>query len=508
MIEQMKRVWGSMDAQRHEKSNNKTETRQADDALRYHLDLYQMLAANIPNGAAFLIDTDLRYLLAEGQGLQQTGYTSQDFIGKTIWEALDPEMASRYEPYYRQALNGQPFDTEHHGYGHDYLIRGAPVRDEQGRVMAILILSYDITERKQAERALQESQLRLRIATEAARLGIYDYDILQDRIHWDARVRDIWGVAPDLPITYQVFLSGVHPEDRLSTQAALDRALDPSGDGKFDAVYRVIHQSSGIERWVAAAGLVIFQQGKAARLIGAVEDITDRKQAEQDLQESQERFRSILENSLDVAYRRNLRLDCYDYMSPVVEQVLGYTVDEMKSMPAAQIMEAVHPDDRDQVQSQLDEALVSGAGQLVYRFQTRSGDYCWLADNVTITRDAAGHPVFRTGILRDISAAKSAENELSLTVERLQAMIASPLIGIVIGDASGKLYQVNDYYLNLLGYTREEFERGMMQWDAMTPPEYLPRDYKAIQELEERGVCTPVREGIPAQRWLPGVGVD
>jgi PAS domain S-box-containing protein len=74
------------------------------------------VAANLPNGAVFIVDQDLRYQLAAGKALEQAGMTSQDLVGKTIWEALAPELATNYEPYFRQALNGEPYSLEHHSH--------------------------------------------------------------------------------------------------------------------------------------------------------------------------------------------------------------------------------------------------------------------------------------------------------------------------------------------------------------------------------------------------------
>jgi PAS domain S-box-containing protein len=115
---------------------------------------------------------------------------------------------------------------------------------------------------------------------EAARIGIYDYDVASGLIWWDARVRELWGVELDEPITYETFMGGLHPDDLAATQAAVDRAIDPQGDGKFVAEYRVIHRRDGRARWIKAKGRVRFVGGRPTRLIGTVEDISDSKHPE------------------------------------------------------------------------------------------------------------------------------------------------------------------------------------------------------------------------------------
>jgi PAS domain S-box-containing protein len=166
--------------------------------------------------------------------------------------------------------------------------RGRSVMDGFGGTRLVGI-TQNVTERKRAELAVRESEERLleathrlTVATEAARIGIYDYDVAAGMIRWDARVRELWGMGPDEPITYEAFMAGLNPDDRAATQAAVDGALDPDGSGKFRAEYRVIHRRDRKERRIEATGQGIFVDGQPSRLIGAVQDITDRKQHAED----------------------------------------------------------------------------------------------------------------------------------------------------------------------------------------------------------------------------------
>ena len=112
---------------------------------------------------------------------------------------------------------------------------------------------------------------------------------------------------------------------------------------------------------------------------------------------------------------------------------------------------------------------------------------------------------------------KRAEEALHVEHSRHKRFIDSNIVGVVIADADGKIIETNDYYLNLLGVSRREFESGKVDWRAMTPTEWLPADEKAIKELRERGTCTPYekeyrrKDGtrIPvflADTLLPGTG--
>jgi len=136
------------------------ERARAKAALRESEVRLQALIENLPGGAVFVVDKDLRYLIAEGEALTAAGFTSSDFLGKSIREALRKDMASEYEPFFRKALAGEHFEHEHTSHEHVYLTRGVPLRTSGGEVYAVLAASFDITARKRAEGESLEADKR------------------------------------------------------------------------------------------------------------------------------------------------------------------------------------------------------------------------------------------------------------------------------------------------------------------------------------------------------------
>jgi PAS domain S-box-containing protein len=150
-----------------------------------------------------------------------------------------------------------------------------------GKLTAWSALWADVTERKLAEQALRESEERLRMASASAQVGIWDYDLTTNTLRWDERTRALFGLSPDAAVSYDVFLAGLHPDDRDVTHAANQRALDPTGSGEYDIEYRTVGLEDGVTRWIAAKGKSYSENGKTVRFIGTVLDIGRAKKSEE-----------------------------------------------------------------------------------------------------------------------------------------------------------------------------------------------------------------------------------
>jgi PAS domain S-box-containing protein len=151
------------------------------------------------------------------------------------------------------------------------------------------LLEADITEHQRAFERLRESEDRLRLAAEAADVGTWDLKPASGQLRWDERCKRFFGLPPEAEVTYEIFLEGLHPEDRSRTDLAVQRALEPDGPGEFDVEYRTIGIQDKVERWIAAKGRAIFEgegpSRRAIRFIGTVIDISDKRRAAEELSE-------------------------------------------------------------------------------------------------------------------------------------------------------------------------------------------------------------------------------
>jgi len=219
-----------------------------------------------------------------------TGQTPQEAEGYGWLDVTHPEDRAAADETFRGAnAHHTPFRLEYRLRRADGVYRWAidaasPRFDESGEFLGYVGSVIDIDERREMEDRLRVKEERLRLATEFAEIGFWDLDLLHDTLLWPPRVRKMFGISSDEPVTMADFYDGLHPEDRDRTAAAYAAAVDPTVRGLYDVEYRTVGRDDGVVRWVAAKGRGLFDEaGRCVRVVGTATDVTDRKIAEQHL---------------------------------------------------------------------------------------------------------------------------------------------------------------------------------------------------------------------------------
>lgn len=168
--------------------------------------------------------------------------------------------------------------------------RWALDRDAEGRPAGILETNNDITDRKAAEGALRASEQRLQVALEAGRMGAWEWDVASGKVTWSSSLEEIHGLKPGtFGGTFEDFKREIYPEDAASVLAQVQRALETRRD--YHVVYRMM-RPDGAVGWLEAFGrFVLDADGQPQKRAGICMDITERKQAEAALRESEQRLR-------------------------------------------------------------------------------------------------------------------------------------------------------------------------------------------------------------------------
>ena len=259
--------------------------------------------------------------------------------------------------------------------------------------------------------------------------------------------------------------------------AALDSIV--STKAEFDDLGITVSTPENNEHNIRISGRLIEQKNRKHLVLLVIKNLSDQealselKRENEQLSESVNRFRTVLENSLDAAYHRNLLTDTYDYMSPVIKQITGYNTEEFSTMSTNAILEQMHPDHISEVNRELESINASNrsSGLLEYAFKSKRGDYRWLADSFRVIRDQKGQPIYRIGMMRDITGRKEMEQMVLSSLnaaeirakeaeERrriLEAILVSIPEGITVIEApKGIVRLTNKYYENLSGIAGEK----------------------------------------------------
>ncbi len=314
------------------------------------------------------------------------------------------------------------------------------------------VLLRDITDRIRSEAALRDSEARFRAVLDNSHDAIYRFNLQTDRFEYmSPSVESIIGYTPAefLALENHEFIAMVHPDDRLAGRAALQQVTE---HGHSHVEYR--HRAkSGEYRWLSARMTLTFDDaGRPLHRYGNVHDITRRKLAEEALRETEARFRAVLENSTDAAFRYNELTDRFDYMSPSIEAMTGRTPEEALGQADGDFLDMVHPDDRPAALAAFETLHASGRAEFEYRHQSKSGEYRWLSTRLSRTNDAEGRPLYRYGNIRDITAQKQAEAEQARLLQGIEQVSDS----VVMTGLDGTILYVNPAFEKITGYTRAE----------------------------------------------------
>ena len=219
-----------------------------------------------------------------------TGYTHAEIVGQST-RVLKSGRNSRaiYEDMWRTILGGRVWRGElinrrKDGSLYSEEMTVTPVQDGKGRITHYIAIKLDISERAQAEANLHSLTERLSLATGIAKVGVWDWDLASNMFIWDATLFEIYGFSPVVPMPYEQWSAAVYPEDLPSVEAILRKLIDEKGYGSME--FRIT-LADGTVRNVSAMGRVVLDtNSNVIRVIGVSTDVTERKIAEEALEQS------------------------------------------------------------------------------------------------------------------------------------------------------------------------------------------------------------------------------
>ncbi|PPT05199.1 Circadian input kinase A [Geitlerinema sp. FC II] len=372
-------------------------------------------------------DGRIRFINHYGQ--QFFGYDEADLVGMSITEIIPESNRSQFDwDAYLADLTTCP---EAHKIREHPNVRqngeivwvvwaNQPVFDGEGRLLEGLSVGTDATARKRAEEQLRKSEERWQLALQGNNDGIWDLDFRTGEVFVSERCREMVGYREsELPNRLEAWTDLIHPDEREAVLGAFQDHLNGQTDC-YSVEYRR-RCRDGSYKWILDRGKALWDEaGNPVRMVGSHTDITERKQAEEKLRKSEERWQMALDGSNDGIWDWDLTVD-YCFLSERCLEMLGYSANEINSFQ--KWASVFHPDDLDRIREVLDRHLRKEAPHYSceYRARHKNGTYRWILARGKAVWNDSGIPIRMVGSLTDITDRKQAEEALRHAKEMADA---------------------------------------------------------------------------------------
>ena len=356
-------------------------------------------------------------------------------------------------------------------------------------------MAHDVTERKRAEEALREREEKFhQMADNIQEIFWMVEATTKEAIYVNPAFEQLTGrtVASllEAPLSYTEI---IHPDDRLRVMKSLDEA---ERNGVLNEEFRIV-RLDGTIRWVEARGFPIRDAlGKVYRLVGVVQDITERKRAEEVLRESEERFRLAAQAGKMFAYEWDAATDVI-VRSAESAQILG--IEESAQITGQQVLTKVHPDDRERLRAAIGALSPETPYlQISYRMVRPDGTLIWVDRSSRAHFDKQGRMLRIVGMVADITERKRAEEVLRESEDRYRDLVEHSQDLLCTHDLEGKLLSCNPAPARILGYGVAELLKIPLQ--EIIAPEFREQFDQYLTRITKKGadkglMCVMTRSG-------------
>jgi PAS domain S-box-containing protein len=451
----------------------------------------------------------LNRMLREFWGVEEADVPKFDFattihpedaaeVRRLMVEAMGNRRAVRLKARYRNARGDyRVLETD-----------AQPRVTASGEFQGMIGVNVDTTEREATERALRESEERLRLAAEAARIGTWDLDLSSGHGRWDGTALDIGGLSttgagPDY--TRESWLALIHEGDRERVRRAFEASLKP-GAPAYHVEYRgAVPAEDGGVRWLASHGAVFRdpETGDPLRATGIVRDVTPEKRAQLTLSASEARFRALVAAVPSFVWFAG-QDGGLEYLNDRWYEYTGQTPEQALPDGWASVL---HPDDAQRTAIAWSESRARGVPyEIECRYRRRDGSYRWYVARAEPLRDADGQVVHWFGTSTDIHERKEAAERIELALD------AGAIMGTWVWDVPSDLVTADERFARAFSLDPEECRTGLPIEKAIAsihPADRL-RVHHAIEEALAQGGsyrCEYRVRGMDGQsRWVEAIG--
>ncbi len=385
--------------------------------MRKSESLYSSVAKNFPNGAFYVFDRDLRFLAVDGTALDKIGWSKERLEGACVKD-LDEETRAIIEPRFRRVLAGETLKFETDYRGRTILSDYVPIRDDRGDIAMGMVIAVDITERKQAEEALRESEEKYRQLVQNTTAVIIRMDLQGRIIFINDYAQTFFGYSAK-EILGRRAVGTIIPERETTGRnlaAMVDQIIaDPD---RFHTNSNENIRKTGERVWVEWTNSGIYdREGRLREFQSVGIDITERKRAEDLLRNEKLRLEIAQESAQAGTFEWDIQ-ENKTIWSDQLKALYGFAPGEFKGFE--NWSSRVHPDDLRKSKKAIVESLKTGKYDDDFRVIWPDGSLHWLAARGRVVYNGRGSPLLMTGINMDITRLKETEEALTKSRDELE----------------------------------------------------------------------------------------
>lgn len=431
---------------------NVTQRKQAEENLRR----YERIVSATPD-AISLLDRNYIYQIVNQSYLtwnnkqvdKIVGHSVQDLFGQATFETtikprLDECLTGKtvqYEAWFDFPTLGRQFVS----------VTYAPYVETNGSISGVVVSSRNLTDLKAAEDALQNSEERWQLAIEGSNDGIWDHNLETNDHFLSPRCLEMVGYDYQDIDTFDKWLSLVHPDDITLLQETWQRHLRQEIP-YYVCEYRM-RCKDNTDKWILARGRVLWNEtGKPVRAVGSLKDIQERKQMEEALRQSEQRYRAIVEDQTEFI----IRYQPDGMITFVNEAFCRYFGKSRAELIGKHYKPLIYEADRKRVQQLVNSMSLTNPTVTIENRVVVNGKVRWTQWNNRMLFDPQGCFVEFQAVGRDIHQLKQAEEQLRESERRWRYLLENVRLLVVGLDTSGRIEFVNAYLLELTGYTQAE----------------------------------------------------
>jgi PAS domain S-box-containing protein len=471
-----------------------TARKQAEDALKQAHERFKIVLDSL-RSAVYVSDMQTHEILFVNRAIQKL--FNQDLLGTTYWQTLQAGQLAPCDFCTNSQLIspiGQPTDLCTWEYHHKQLNKWFYVQDraipwDDGHLVRLSV-AMDITERKQTENKLREREARLKAIFDNAATGIVLINMRGQIIQCNTKWLEMTGYT-SAEIGSLSYFSLVHLDDIKIHQTYYKQLIDKEINS-YHLEQRLL-KSNGELFWVNVSVNAIYDQAEVLEaLVGIMVDITERKQVEAALRQSEERFDLAMQGSNDGLWDWDIDTNSV-YFSPRWKQMIGFAEAEISNC-FEELITRIHSDDFSWVLAQIEAYLGKKIPtyEVQFRLQHKEGHFIWILSRGIAVWNQHGIPYRFIGTHMDLTAQKQAEQALRDNEVYWRNLIKEALIGLLLVDIQGKIIEANPAYANIIGYQLEELYQ-LTIWD-LTPKKYFSLEKKQFHLLKTTGRFGPIEK--------------